>query len=362
MNYTHRYVRAAALAAVFMTGALGAGQAMAFGTPGYLIYVDGPNGGQIEPIGGALPFPEGACGMRLKSNILLAWSWHSGDVEPTGVLEVDYNGVDYNGWMPPGNELQVVIEFTGPFGDDCDGPYVFHAPAPPNSEPPPGAVALSVQFVPPDDVEFLDENFHVFEPPEPPEHREPPDPDDFCEQVPEACENEMPDSYVLDPCNWWARGTELCDSAEGLGRLALAARQVVEPVILGLTGLQGNASDAAPLRGALLRAAKGLAFVGPIDDARDDLVRRAVGQVRQRQSLHALSRTAVATSLGSLGLRQCHDRIDSALRLAQASPTPHAALRDQSRRAAASCKAAAQTLSDAESAAMRFTIGLLNEE
>ncbi|MDQ3774877.1 MAG: hypothetical protein M3461_11190 [Pseudomonadota bacterium] len=356
MNYTHRYVRAAALAAVFMTGALGAGQAMAFGTPGYLIYVEGPNGGQIEPGGGALPFPEGACGMRLKNDILLAWHWHSGDVEPTGDLELENNG-----WIAPDNELQVVIEFTGPFADDCDGPYVFHAPAPPNSEPPPGAVALSVQFVSPDEVEFLDENFHVFEPPEPPEHREPPDDpeQDFCEQVTVACEN--PDSYLLDPCSlwWW---TDLCDSAEGLSRLALAARQVVEPVILGLSGLQGNSSDAAPLRGALLRAAKGLAFVGPIDDARDDLVRRAVGQVRQRQSLHALSRTAVATSLGSLGLRQCHDRIDSALRLAQASPTPHAALRDQSRRAAASCKAAAQTLSDAESAAMRFTIGLRNEE
>jgi len=326
----------------------------AFGTPTYIIYVDGPNGGTIETSGGAPTLPDGACGMRLTNANVLAWYWAEGEVFPTGELNVENNG-----WMPPANQLLWLIEFTGPFGGDCDGEYVFHTPATPDSEPPPGAIALVVQFVEPDDVEFLTGNFHVWEPPEPPEPEEPPDPDDICEEVPEFCE--IPDSLVENPCYLDIWG-ELCDDAEDLGALGFGVARIVEPPILGLSALAGTPADDPILRRALDRVATAAEFDPQIKKARKSLVARANTRLRSREAQHWLARAGVAADLGARDLQQCRADLELALR-SSTSPLgrERAANLAPSRRAKAACDAAAATLQDAHVASTRFTIGLRRE-
>lgn len=328
--------------------------AQAFGTPTYIIYVDGPNGGTIEASGGALALPEGACGMRLLSNNVLAWYWAEGDVFPIGELNVPNNG-----WQPPANVLTELIEFTGQFGGDCEGEYVFHTPATPTAEPPPGAIALVVQFVDPDDVVFLNENFQIWEAPEPSEPQEPPDQEDICEAVPEFCEGPV-GSFVEDPC---ASGTwsELCDDAEALGQLGFGVGHIVEPPILGLSALNGTSADVKILRTALARVSKATAFDPAVKHAHATLIRRADGRLISRDGQRWLSRTAVAASLAGLELQQCKATIERTLRTASTAARSSQAALSQARRASAVCTAAATTFADAHGAASRLRIGLRNE-
>src|SRR5688572_23123631 len=127
---TGRFVRGAcgAVLALGLFAMFGAAPALAYGTPTYTIYVNGPFGGTIEASDGAPPLPAGACGMRLTNSNVLAWDWYEGGTWPDAVMDVENNG-----WMPPPNQLLWLIEFTGPFGGTCNGEYVFHTPATPTS-------------------------------------------------------------------------------------------------------------------------------------------------------------------------------------------------------------------------------------
>lgn len=354
MIHTATALRATVLALV-MTAATGVTHAVAFGTPTYLVYVAGPNGGTIQASGDALPMPDGACGMRLLSNNVLAWYWAAGEVVPDGELNVLNNG-----WMPPANQLTELIEFTGAFGDACAGPYVFHTPATPTGQVPPGAVALVVQFVEPGDVEFLDDNFAPFEPPDMPEPPEPPDPGDICESVPEFCD--IPDSFVDDPCesHFWS---DICSSAGAVGAGLLGLGRVVEPRVLGLAALSGATSDAEILRTALARTDRALAIARMATPARDRLLKQAMGRLSSRYALESLSRLAVSPELGTHALLNCRASLYTALKAAASRLT--FASRDtldvDSRRARTICDAASLALSDANEAAGMVRLAIRGE-
>jgi hypothetical protein len=332
-----------------------AAEAAAYGNPTYVVYVDGPNGGTIEASNGALPLPDGACGMRLTNSMILSWSWYSGDVWPIEVLAVENNG-----WMPPPNQLTYLIEFTGPFGSGCDGDHVFHTPATPTSEPPPGAVALVVQFVDPAQVEFLNHAFQTFEPPDPPGPGEPPPTlEDICEDVPEFCE--IPGSFVEDPCNQ-SDWSWLCDDAEDTGRFGFGARLIVDPKALGLAALRGAASDGPVLRQALTRLAKALALEPAATAALSELIARRSG-IATTYPARALSRVAVGTHLAYLGLERCRGEIVEALRLVPTGTTTRdpRPLLARERQARTICDSAAQSLAGVGETSVLFTIGLRNE-
>jgi hypothetical protein len=346
--------------AILALGALaivGANEVRALGTPTYIIYVNGPNGGTIEASGGAIPLPDGACGMRVTSDLVLEWSWYSGDVWPIDVMDVENNG-----WQPPPDELMVLLEFTGEFGSGCAGSHVFHTPATPSSEPPPGAVALVVQFIDPQHVEFLDWNFGEFEPPEIPDHEDPPDLDDICEDVPEFCEIPGPGDLVQDPCFKW-KWTGICNTGEELGRLGLGIGHIVEPRVLGLSALTGGSSDAAALNAALVRVSKAAALTDQANRAREAFVRDASVLVRHPGSIKRLSRVAVAADLGERGIDRCRQSIEEALRVVRGASTSPGRQRllGRGRRARAVCDAASRTLADAHAEATLFTVVLRNE-
>jgi hypothetical protein len=336
---------------------LGADRVDAFGTPTYVIYVSGPNYGTIETSGGALPLPEGACGMRMTSDVVLAWYWAEGYAFPIGVLPVENNG-----WMPPPGGLEVLIEFTGGgFGEGCAEEAVYHVPAAVNSEPPPGAVALVVQVVSPDDVEFLDESFHVFEPPEPPDFPDPPDPGDICSLAPLFCEL----SDLLKPCDLSFVNGDLesvCEDAGSQARVALGVGDFLQPIVPDVGGVH-DPFDTVALERAGQRAAKGLEFLAVLERGRDELVRSTKDRIRNPLSIRSLSRLSTATDLSALDLGHCHDAIERGLRFARSglSVRSRAAVAEETRRAVLTCSAATRTLSDAQDEATRLTIGLMNE-
>lgn len=87
-----------------------------------------------------------------------------------------------------------MIEFTGPLGDNCEDKWVFHLPLTgdwttwPNGTPS-GAGALVFQVTLPNDVEWLDAGFQVWEPPgENPGQGEDPDFPTEYEMFPDLCE------------------------------------------------------------------------------------------------------------------------------------------------------------------------------
>ena len=354
---TGRFIRGAcgAVLALGLFAMLGAAPALAYGTPTYTIYVNGPFGGTIDASGGAPPLPAGACGMRLTNSNVLAWDWYEGGTWPDAVMDVENNG-----WMPPANQLQWLIEFTGPFGGTCNGEYVFHTPATPTSEPPPGAVALVVQFVDADDVEFLDFNFQVYDPPDPPEPEDPPDPGDICKAVPEFCE--LPDSVVQDPCHdfdW----LEICNSAEEGGRLVFGIGRIVDPKVLGLAALGGGTSDGPILRAAMARAAEAMTFGPAVNKAFAKWFDLTGNRLRSPAAEEAVSDALVSVGLGSRELQQCHDGLRDALRLVAGAWTTKGkqALLVYESRAHLVCGAAARAFADAHEATTLFAIALRSE-
>lgn len=350
-----RAAHCAILAAAALT-VPGVAPAFASGTPTYVIYVDGPMGGTIEATGGAPPLPEGACGLRVTNANALAWAWYEG-----GVFAQTPMDVPNNGWFPPDNQLVWLIEFTGPFSDDCNSPYVFHTPATPGAEPPPGAIALVVQFLDGDDVEFLDFDFDVYEPPELPEpDPEIDDPVSICEAIPEFCE--MPDTFVQDPCYNW-HWKEPCDSGEESGRLFFGIGRIVEPKVLGLSALSGTASDVPKLRDAMKRTAQAIRF-GPVVNATlERWLETTRGRVRSTAAEKAVSDALVAAGLASRGLQRCHDALAGALRTtgSTSSIAVDKTLVAAGERARVLCDAAATTFTEASLATTRFGIALRSE-
>lgn len=349
-----RAARCAVLAAVGL-GILGVVPASA-GAPTYVIYVDGPMGGTIEATGGAPPLPDGACGLRVTNANALAWAWYEG-----GVFAMTPMDIPGNGWFPPDNQLVWLIEFTGPFAEGCNSPYVFHTPATPGSEPPEGAIALVVQFLDDDKVEFLDFDFDVYEPPEPPE----PDPDvddpvSICEAIPEFCE--MPDTFVQAPCYNW-HWKEPCDSGEESGRLFFGIGRIVEPTALGLSALSGTARDVPQLRAALARTAQAIRF-GPIVNATLERWHAATrGRLRSAAAEKAVSDAFVAVGLAARDLQRCHDVLRDALRVTDgtSSTAVNTSLLAIGEHARALCGAAAATFTEASLATTRFGLALHSE-
>lgn len=350
-----RRAAAVAAAAVALT-TISAERAAAFGTPTYIIYVSGEFYGTIEAQNGALPLPEGACGMRIVSNNVAAWQWQEGDDLGLGPLAVDNNG-----WIPDAWHMQVLIEFTGGFGAGCDDEAVYHVPAAVWSEPPAGAVALVVQLYDPDDLEFLDHNFHVFELPEPPDFPdpEPVDPDEvICELAPELCD--LPGD--LKPCellDW----KDLCDETDDQGRAALGAGSFLQPIIPDVGGVSDPFSTFA-LEGALRRARRALDFLAILDRERDDLVRLAKGRLRGPASRRSLARLSATTDLAAKDLHQCHDAIAQALGLTSANARTRdtKAISQAIRQASLACTAATETLFEVHREGAKFTAGLASKK
>ena len=221
-----------------------------FGIPVVTILVDGPNGGTVDwdNTGVADPWPEGACGFRVKGNNMPGddgdpedvggWGWYGGYTNVQGdLLPIANNGID----LPdhPGSYL----EFTGPYGDNCEDGYVFHTPATPTSLPPATAIGLVIQFYDWDDIVFLDSGFQPFEVPDNPWG---PDPDfeppfDICEEAPWLCEgpSDFQSCFWIETFDGWENNCP--DGGGESGRIAdlvLAASWGVSEVerFVGTTG------------------------------------------------------------------------------------------------------------------------------
>ena len=348
-----RKAAAVAVAAVALT-TIGAERAAAFGYPTYIIYVSGDLYGTIEALNGALPLPEGACGMRIVSNNVLSWEWMAGEEVGLGPLAVDNNG-----WIPDPWHMQVLIEFTGGFGAGCDDEAVYHVPAAVWSSPPAGAVALVVQLADPNDLEFLDHNFHIFELPEPPEFPdpEPVDPDEvICKLAPEFCD--LPGG--LKPCelqDW----KDLCAETDDQGQAALGAGAFLQPIIPDVGGVTEPFNTFA-LEGALRRATRALDFLTILDHGRDELVSLARGRLPSSSSTGRLARLSAATDLAAQDLRQCHDGISRGLNLLGARTRNTEAIARAIRRAGLICSAATETLFEVHREGTKFTAGLASKE
>ncbi len=280
---------------------------IAFGIPTVEIFVSGPFGGDIEwnNTGAAQPFPEGACGFRVKGNNMLEWAWYEGGVA----------GNDYMDHLPnAGYEFPHVpnewIEFTGPYGANCEDGYVFVTPSTPTGTPPIGAVKLVIQFLDWDDIEFLDSGFQPYEVPEgwDPD----PEPIDPCEAIPEFCESPADDFAFDFGCNWaWMQGLP-CDEEE-------------EDAELGALGGFNGAWNVRVVVGALDLPSRAIDpnVLLPIDTAREwlDMTSNALLKLRSSADARELSRaearymgflsTAVHLSHGKL--EQCQEATEEAL-------------------------------------------------
>jgi hypothetical protein len=138
-------------------------------------------------------------------------------------------------WGPPSSAtydfpevaLEPVIEFTGPLGDGCEDEWVFHLPLTgdwptfPNGTPS-GAGALVFQVTLPNDIEWLDAGFQVWEPPVEDPWGEDPDFPTECSLFPDLCEEP---AFTYDsPCNsnLW---DDLCGAAEQVDEFSLQAER-----------------------------------------------------------------------------------------------------------------------------------------
>ncbi|MEM9385242.1 MAG: hypothetical protein AAGA68_09300 [Pseudomonadota bacterium] len=310
---------------------------MAFGTPTVEIFVNGPFGGDIEwtASGEAVPFPDGACGFRVKGNNLLEWGWYEGGVAGNDFM----NGVNNNGLELPHvpNEW---LEFTGPYGDNCEEGYVFHTPATPTSLPPAGAIKLVIQFVDWDDIEFLTAGFQPFEVQD---GLEPPDePPPLCEIVPEFCEP-VTDELVFDGgCDDEIVGG--CDDGEeGAEHGALTTFSAGWNV---RGTVQVLALPNVPLYADLLI---------PLSNARDyavaaqstsrDLIEFAESERVSREESLLAARFANATDLAERKLETCTAAVERAL---------YETGRGMREEAVAQCEEAAMQLYDAHESAQAF--------
>ncbi|MEZ5593459.1 MAG: hypothetical protein R3F53_23235 [Gammaproteobacteria bacterium] len=206
------------------------------GIPTYKIFFDG--GGfdesSIVALNGAASLPEGSCGMSISGADLLAFYWAEYNPYMLGapMPEPPWGPPSSATYDFPAEALEAVIEFTGPFGDNCEDEWVFHLPLAgdwpvfPNGTPS-GAGALVFQITSPNDVEWLNAGFQVWEPPgEGPGQGEDPEFPSFCEQWPDACDEDPGFTYD-DPCNssvW----SDVCGDAGQTDTLSLRIERYVQ--------------------------------------------------------------------------------------------------------------------------------------
>lgn len=342
--------KAALAATCLLAAAAIPGVAHALGTPTYRFYVGGGMGGQVETTGGVPPWPQGACGLRALSDNVLAWYWAKGEYGITGELDIPNNG-----WMPDSGQLMELIEFSGPYGEGCEGPYVFHTPATPDSLVPPGAIALVVQVYDADRVEYLDADLHPYEPPEE-EWGEVPEEPDPCEVVPTICE--PPGSGVDDPCDspTWSG---LCDIAiSGISPVTHGSGELLRPI---LTWLGRPPADVPTLRRALDRTRQAQRSLAALDMQRDRLLGSAGDRLRTAPSRRALESISTGVDLARIHSRQCQRGIEEALRVS-GMPSRRAGAAAAQDRAVRSCAAAIDALAETQREALRLSALYLRNE
>jgi hypothetical protein len=148
--------------------------------------------------------PEGACGLRIAEAEVLEYYWADYNAFALGSpMPNSPFGPPNSTTNPPGVALEPLIEFTGPYGENCGEETVFHAPLTGDyptfaNGTPQGAGALVFQALP-GEVVWLTEQFNVWEPEEDPGQEEDPDFVSVCELFPDMCVE--PGFTTEDPCN-----------------------------------------------------------------------------------------------------------------------------------------------------------------
>lgn len=202
------------------TGALDTRDAQAWPANRIIVHVAGPHAGTIDfdvsPSllpevltdidTGEVIMPTNYCGLRIKKVGALHWDDGFGNlIEAESHGEVTVSG---NGYYFMGEEISEYyfggMEFTGAL-DTCDTNHPWHFPTPLSyggNGPQYGAARLILELDQTNafpTIEFLD---HAFEPVELPDLYEDWEPpagiEEYCEQIPEFCEEEDPDPPTVE--------------------------------------------------------------------------------------------------------------------------------------------------------------------
>jgi hypothetical protein len=284
-------------------------------TPTYTVYFDGAFGGTLV-VEGAPDMPEGACGIRVSEYDTLEWYW--AEYNGFGLLAPmpdPFGGPPNSTTNPPGNSLYPLIEFTGPFGDECGDEFVFLDPTT-GIHPtwangiPQGSSALVFQTLP-GGVEWLTESFTLWEPPGDDPGDEP-DPEyvNICELFPDLCIE--PGFVYEDPCR---SNIFDCGDSVGAGVGALKAAVAVSAGELVLAELGASTSD-PKLRQVALDDV--LETVRWAQDAHRSVVEfgaRLIGDVapkaRHPETRLELDALQIAIDLAEAGLASCTREVEA---------------------------------------------------
>ncbi len=215
--------------------------ANASANPGYKVFFDGGgfDASSIVGFGGAPEVPEGVCGMRVSAAALLYdfyWAEYNEFVLGSPMQEPPFGPPSSATYEFPEVALEAVIEFTGPLGNNCESEWVFHLPLTGDwptwaNGTPQGGGALVFNVLP-NEIEWLNSGFQVWEPPGGgPGDLDEPNFVTICEGFPDLC---IEPGYAYDsPCNS-SIIRDLCDDYTALDKISLGGERLVRIAITEL--------------------------------------------------------------------------------------------------------------------------------
>ncbi|MDH3974264.1 MAG: hypothetical protein OEV42_08295 [Deltaproteobacteria bacterium] len=215
--------------------------------PGYKVFFDGggSDAGSIVGFGGAPEVPEGVCGMRISATALLDsfyWAEYSEFTLGSPMQEPPFGPPSSATYDFPEEDLEAVIEFTGPLGNNCEDEWVFHLPLTGDwptwaNGTPQGGGALVFNVLP-NEIDWLDSGFQVWEEPgEDPTDQEEPEFANICDAFPDLC---VEPGFAYDsPCN--SRTFEdLCNDYSEIDKLSLQGEHLMRSAVEELAGASGK--------------------------------------------------------------------------------------------------------------------------
>ncbi len=292
----------------------------AFANPIYQVFFDGGgvNAGSVVALQGAQPLPDGACGMRVSgADLLYDFYW------------TEYNAIGLGDPMPeppwgppssatydfPDEALEAVIEFTGPLAEGCEDEWVFHLPLAGDwpvwlNGTPSGAGALVFNVTLPNDIEWLESGFQVWEPPgEDPGDQKDPEFPSICELWPDLCEE--PELTYSTPCHSLI-ADDLCNAARQIDEFAQRAERLVQIAVLELHSMNVDRRGVAQLETAAeavrlaLADSAALAKIALFEPPRDTAIRSSA------QDVDPAGKVKAHLGFAEIALRDCRQHIDQA--------------------------------------------------